>query len=62
MKVGDLVRHGGQLTDKDWSIIGIIVKVSDNRGRPPRSKVNWFGKYTPGWWDNYDLRIVSEDW
>lgn len=60
MKVGDLVRHGVQHAEKDWSVIGIIVEASQLPGRVPRSKVNWFSKYSTTWWDNFDLRVVSE--
>jgi len=56
VKVGDLVRHGKH--DKD--AIGLIVEVSQLPGRVPRSKVNWFDKYSTTWWDNFDLRVVSE--
>ena len=57
MKVGDLV-----VARKDKEAIGIIIKVSGNLVRPPRSRIAWFGGWTTGWWDNYDLRVVSEDW
>ena len=56
MKVGDLVRHGKH--DKDT--VGVIVEASQLPGRVPRSKVNWFDKYSTTWWDNFDLRVVSE--
>jgi|18_taG_2_1085343.scaffolds.fasta_scaffold92974_3 hypothetical protein len=57
MKVGDLVA-----AKKDKEAIGIVVKISGNLGYPPRSRINWFGGWTIGWWNNFDLRVISEDW
>jgi hypothetical protein len=56
VKVGDLVRHQHNVKDT----IGIVVKKAPGMSEQPRCRVDWFGVYTVGWWDEADLRVVSE--
>ena len=57
MKVGSLVQHTKDLqTTPDTGIITATAWSPTGT----RIKVDWFGKYSAGWWEMRDFEVLSE--